>query len=276
MNRYWFFPDNSTVFLNVAGGTYSPVSTLPRIVLAYSKKENALYRLLPEPAGSAYQDRKDEVFTAMYPIEETIESWEPVSRRQAAELLPHDLFHEMNRAFHFARWHADSRFCGRCGAPTVLDVAENAKHCERCGFHSYPRISPAVIFAVVRDGMLLMAHGKNRTGNMYSVLAGFVEPGENLEQCVAREAQEEVGVQLRNITYFASQPWSFPDSLMVAFTAEWAGGEITPDPVEISDAGWYRPEALPAEIPGRLSVSRMLIEWFLSRYGTSEDLRRYT
>jgi NAD+ diphosphatase len=126
-------------------------------------------------------------------------------------------------------------------------------------------VSPAIIVAVVKDRQLLLAHSTRFTAKFYSVLAGFVEPGETLEDCVQREVFEEVGVRVRNIRYFGSQPWPFPDSLMVAFTAEYAGGEIRVDPVEIADAGWFSAGALPA-IPPRISIARQLIDWFATAH----------
>ncbi len=128
------------------------------------------------------------------------------------------------RALQIAEWDLTHRFCGSCGKPTILKEGERAFACTACGSLSYPRISPAVIVAVVRGGRILLARARRFPPGLHSVLAGFVEPGETLEQCVMREVQEETGIELRNIRYFASQPWPFPHSLMIAFTAEYAGG----------------------------------------------------
>ena len=159
-------------------------------------------------------------------------------------------------------WDRNHRFCGKCGQPTRNKGDERAKICPGCGLVNYPRLSPAVIVAVVRDDRLLLAHSPRFPGKFYSVLAGFVEPGETLEACVQREIQEEVGIEVKNIRYFGSQPWPFPDSLMIAFTAEYAGGEITADPSEIADAGWFPADDLPA-VPPKISIARRLIDWFL-------------
>ena len=129
----------------------------------------------------------------------------------------------------------------------------------------YPRISPAVIVAVVRDKRILLARSTRFTSSFHSVLAGFVETGETLEDAVRREIFEEVGIQVRNIRYFGSQPWPFPDSLMVAFTAEYAGGEITLDDNEIVTADWYSAAELP-RVPGKISIARRLIDWFTETY----------
>jgi len=165
------------------------------------------------------------------------------------------------RAGQLVHWHRNHRFCGRCAGPTEDHRSERAKICPACGLLNYPRVSPAIIVAVVRGRQLLLAHSHRFTGKFYSVLAGFAEPGETLEQCVQREVFEEVGLQVKNIRYFGSQSWPFPDSLMVAFTAEYAGGEIRIDPAEISDAGWFAADGLP-EVPPPLSIARRLIDWF--------------
>jgi NAD+ diphosphatase len=161
------------------------------------------------------------------------------------------------------RWDRNHRFCGRCGLPTEDEVDERAKRCPECGLVNYPRLSPAVIMAVLRNDRILLAHSQRFPGKFYSVLAGFVEPGETLEACVKREIQEEVNIRVKNIRYFGSQPWPFPDSLMIAFTAEYAGGEINPDPAEIADADWFSAGNLPP-IPPKISIARQLIDWFLA------------
>jgi NAD+ diphosphatase len=169
------------------------------------------------------------------------------------------------RAGQLVHWHRSHRFCGRCGAPTVDEVKERAKVCPACGLMNHPRVSPAVIVAVVKERRLLLAHSQRFPSKFYSVLAGFVEPGEALEECVQREVFEEVGVRVKNIRYFGSQPWPFPDSLMVAFTAEHAGGEIRVNPAEITDAGWFTADGLP-DIPPPISIARRLIDWFSMEY----------
>jgi NAD+ diphosphatase len=129
---------------------------------------------------------------------------------------------------------------------------------------SFPDVSPAIIVAVIRDERILLARASRFPKQMYSVLAGFVEPGESLEECVRREEREEVGVEVTNIRYFGSQPWPFPHSLMVGFTADHAAGEISADGKEIVDAGWFTADHLP-QIPGKISIARKLIDWFVAR-----------
>ncbi len=169
------------------------------------------------------------------------------------------------RAGQLVHWHRNHCFCGRCGAATADHPGERAKRCPACGLMNHPRVSPAIIVAVVKGRQLLLAHAARFPAKFYSVLAGFVEPGETLEQCVQREVFEEAGVQVRNIRYFGSQPWPFPDSLMVAFTAEHAAGEIRVNPAEITDAGWFGADRLP-EVPPPISIARRLIDWFCAHY----------
>jgi NAD+ diphosphatase len=196
-----------------------------------------------------------------------------INRRTAPDSMEIDECTQVNRAFHLAFWDRNTTFCGACAAPMERIPQEIAKRCTSCGATSYPRISPAVIVAVVRDGKLLMAHSRRHPDGLYSVLAGFVEAGETLEHAVTREVHEESGILVRNVTYFASQPWPFPNSLMIAFTAEYAGGEITLDDEEIIHAAWFSPGEIPPKIPDTYSIARRLIEWFVSEHGTGEDLQ---
>ncbi|HHP7235256.1 MAG TPA: NAD(+) diphosphatase [Desulfobacterales bacterium] len=181
------------------------------------------------------------------------------------------------RARQLVQWTRNHRFCGRCGGETRSKVEERARVCSFCEQTWYPRVSPAVIVAIVRDGHILLARSNRRPTGFYSVLAGFVEPGETLEDAVRREVREEVGIRLHNIRYFGSQPWPFPDALMVAFTAEHASGEISVEPSEILRAAWFRPDALPT-VPGPYSIARRLIDWFVQAFGPSrpETQRRNT
>ncbi|OHC66139.1 MAG: NADH pyrophosphatase [Rhodocyclales bacterium GWA2_65_19] len=179
--------------------------------------------------------------------------------RAIFQLAGPDTFALAGRATQLLDWQANHRFCGKCGAPTALKAGELAMHCPACGLLAYPRISPAVM-VLVRDGdKLLLGRSPHFKPGVFSALAGFVEPGETLEECAAREVREEVGIEIANLRYFHSQPWPFPNSLMVAFFANYAGGTITPDPNEIEEAGWFSPDALPI-LPEPISISRRLID----------------
>lgn len=174
-------------------------------------------------------------------------------------------FGRFARARMLIEWQRTHRFCGRCGTPTDPARDEHAVMCPRCGLRSYPRVSPVVIVRVTRADEILLARPVRAPRPMYTVLAGFVEAGESLEEAVAREIAEEVGLSVGGLAYAGSQPWPFPHALMVAFTAHYVAGEITPDPAEILDAGWYRADVLP-ELPPHGSIARALIEEFRSAH----------
>ena len=178
--------------------------------------------------------------------------------------LDEDVFRLAGRAFQIMNWDRTHQFCSQCGHPTRDKEDETAKLCPACGFVSFPVMAPAMIVAVTRDDKILLARAGRFPKEMFSVLAGFVEPGESLEECIRREVGEEVGVGVTNIRYFGSQPWPFPNSLMIGFTAEYGGGEIRIDGREIVDAGWFRAGNLP-KIPDKISIARKLIDWFVDK-----------
>jgi NAD+ diphosphatase len=191
---------------------------------------------------------------------------EPVPLRHLHAALPDHDFAIAGRALGLAAWDANHRYCGRCGEPTVRAAHERARTCPRCQLAHYPRLSPAVIALVERDGQALLARNARFPAPFHSCLAGFVETGEGLEACVAREIKEEVGVEVADVRYFGSQPWPFTSSLMIGFNARWAGGDVVPDGEEIVEAGWFAPDALP-RLPGKLSIARQLVDDFIRRHG---------
>ncbi|HWQ79830.1 MAG TPA: NAD(+) diphosphatase [Anaerovoracaceae bacterium] len=180
-------------------------------------------------------------------------------------VLGEDIGLVASRAIHLAGWNRRNKYCGVCGRITRRDDTELARVCPACGNHIYPKISPAIIIAVIKEDKLLLAHNKNFRERWYSTLAGFIEPGESIEACAEREVYEEVGIKIKNIRYFASQPWPFPDSLMIGLIAEYESGEIRPDGVEIDDADFFSAAELP-DTPGRHSVAGRMIEWFIGQY----------
>jgi NAD+ diphosphatase len=172
------------------------------------------------------------------------------------------------RAFQIAEWERSHRFCGRCGTPTRDKGVERAKQCPNCGYVAYPRVSPAMMVLVTRDRELLLARARRFPHAVYSALAGFVEVGESIEDCIHREVREEVGVEVGGLRYVASQSWPFPHSLMIAYTAEYAGGEVHPCDDEIVDARWFALDALP-QLPSPVSIARQLIDTTVARLGGS-------
>ena len=178
--------------------------------------------------------------------------------------LPEPLLALAGRAFQIVDWDRTHRHCGRCGAPTLDKPAERARECPDCGLVAYPRVSPAMMALVTRGREILLARAARFPPGMYSALAGFVEPGESIEDCLHREVREEVGVEVRAPVYFGSQSWAFPHSLMIAYTAEYAGGTLRPDAVEIEDAQWFAADRLPP-LPTRISIARRLIDATVAR-----------
>jgi len=166
------------------------------------------------------------------------------------------------RALQIVDWDRTHQYCGACGRATAARTSERSRECPGCGLVAYPRLAPAVMGLVRRGKELLLARSPRFPKDMYSALAGFVEPGETLEQCLEREVYEEVGIKVRNVRYFASQPWPFPHSLMIAFFADYCSGEIRVDGAEIEDAKWFNVknlENLP-RLPARISIARRLID----------------
>lgn len=190
--------------------------------------------------------------------------------RQLFTRFDPQIFGLISRAKQIVAWDRDHQFCGRCAAPMQTLPTERAKQCPSCGLTSYPRLSPAMIVAVTRTGAhgeeILLARNHRFPTGRYSVIAGFVEPGESLEECVGREVREEVGVTVTDIRYFGSQPWPFPNSLMVGFTARYAGGDIRLEESEIAEARWFGVADLP-QVPPKISIARQLIDAFVATNG---------
>ncbi|MDF2612482.1 MAG: diphosphatase [Clostridia bacterium] len=176
-----------------------------------------------------------------------------------------DIFLLAGKAFQIINWDKTHQFCGRCGSKMNEVEKEIAKICPRCGLINYTRISPAVITAIFKEDKILLAHSAAFKGKLYSLIAGFVEPGETLEDGVRREIMEEVGLSVKNIKYFGSQAWPFSSSLMVGYTAEYESGEITVDHNEITDADWFDVNNLP-ELPAEYSIAREMINVYINRF----------
>lgn len=173
--------------------------------------------------------------------------------------MPLDILALAGRAFQISDWARTHRFCGACASPMLLVKGERCYRCTACKFMAYPRISPAMMVLVKKGDSILLARHIAAVGNRFSALAGFVEAGESVEETVHREVFEEVGLKVTNLKYFGSQPWSFPHSLMIAFTADYLSGEITVDQTEIAEAKWVGPnDDVPDYLRG-VSISGELI-----------------
>jgi NAD+ diphosphatase len=218
------------------------------------------------PVNVLYLGLLDSVhcFACNVPDQEAPEGMEFRGLRALFGRLDTESFSVALRALHLVEWDRFYRYCTACGTSLVRMEKIRAKECPKCAFIAYPRISPAVIVLVEREDRILLARAVAFEEEMYSVLAGFVEPGEALEDTVRREVREETGIDVKEIKYFGSQPWPFPDSLMIGFVAQYAGGEIEIDREEIRDARWFTAENLPT-VPGKMSIARELIDWFIEK-----------
>jgi NAD+ diphosphatase len=229
----------------------------PRVTVPTGDAGDALYlgELDGQPCFARHLDRTDPPPAGS----------EPMPLRQLYGTLTDDEFGVAGRALALTAWDRDHRHCGRCGGQTERSTTERLRTCPACSHGAYPRLSPAVIVLVERAGTCLLARNARTKMPFFSTLAGFVEVGETLEHCVAREIREEAGIEVADVRYFGSQPWPFTGSLMIAFTARWASGDLAADPTEIMEAGWFAPDALPT-VPPRLSIARELIDDFVQRH----------
>ena len=191
--------------------------------------------------------------------------WQYSGVRELFGRIPEDELAIAALAVQIIDFDRTTQFCGRCGAGTRQLRTERAKFCSDCNLITYPRLSPAIIVLILKDDQILLASSPRFPPGLHSVIAGFVEPGEMLEHAVHREVKEEVGIVVKNIRYFGSEPWPFPHSLMIGFVADYAGGEIAIDSNEILSAGWFSRDNLPP-IPSPMSISRALIDWWVERH----------
>jgi NAD+ diphosphatase len=194
--------------------------------------------------------------------------------RALYRLIDETLWAIAGRAVQVVGWDRAHRYCGRCGTPTVPAVQERVRGCPRCGLHSYPRVSPAIIVLVTRgerDEQALLAWGRRRQQQFYSTLAGFVEAGETLEQALVREVKEEVGIDVRDVTYFGSQAWPFPHQLMIGYRARYAGGDLVLQESEIREARWFTPEEIDGvtAVRGPFSIAGRLIDGWIAEQAAS-------
>ncbi len=250
MSKYYVFC-NGRILLKSGG------SELPD-----TKSDKELELLFKASGNVDREDPDGDIWAEIDPASVLPDKYVLLERRSIWPTFEEKEFFRAGRAFHLMDWQRANRYCGVCGSPTSYDPAEGAMRCPCCGEIYYPVISPAIIVAVEKDGKLLMGHGANFPPGRFSVLAGFVEPGESLEECVSREVYEETKIRVKNIKYFGSQPWPFPRSLMLGFNAEWESGEIEVDGKEVTKASWFAPEESPDGFRW-LSISWKLIENFI-------------
>jgi len=205
----------------------------------------------------------------IFTVELSPEEWvamtsDAVGLRSLLGEVPDGMFRLLGRAVQINDWYNSHRFCGCCGSATAVVANERAMACTQCRKVYYPRLSPCIMALVTRGEECLLARNAQWQVPRYSVVAGFIEPGESVEDAIHREVKEEVGVQVHNLRYFSSQPWPFPGQLMIGFVADHLAGEIRVDGVEIAEANWYHYTSLP-NIPNPLSLSGQLIQHFVER-----------
>ncbi|MCI1648766.1 MAG: NAD(+) diphosphatase [Bacteroides sp.] len=189
------------------------------------------------------------------------DDWTMMNLRASYEHINHKEYAAAGKAYQILYWDKHSRYCPVCGTPTKQQTPI-MKKCPSCGFEIYPPVATAVIVLIRREDKILLVHARNFRGTFYGLVAGFLEAGETLEQCVEREVMEETGLRIKNITYFDNQPWPYPSGLMVGFIADYESGDIKLQEDELSAAEFYDRNNLP-EIPRKLSLARKLIDWWL-------------
>lgn len=194
------------------------------------------------------------------------QGWRALNVRELFGYLSEDAYPIVGYAFQILRWQHISRFCPVCATPTASLPGSWGRTCPNCGHSSYPPVIPAIIVLVYKDDSILMAH-KRGWGKRYGLIAGFVEPGESLEECVKREIYEEAGLEVGDVAYAASQPWPFPSQLMIGFTARYISGTAHPDEDELDEVLWFTKDNLP-QLPPPLSLAYTLINAWMREHGS--------
>ena len=252
-------PDNNSLVFGYGG---SDVLLVNHCIPNYEifRKHNISY------THSRYIGKINDISCFSLNIEKSIHEIAIGSRHHLYEmyaLLPGNYLKAAIYGFQIFLWDKKTTFCGLCGSKIEEQFnSKLVKKCSVCKEEYFPKISPVVIVAVIKEGKILLAQHNRMKQTLYTVLAGFVDPGESIEECIHREIKEEADIEVKNIRYFGSQPWPFPDSLMLAFQADYDKGELKPDTEEISDLRWFAPEEIP-EWPDKVSIARTLIDHFI-------------
>jgi NAD+ diphosphatase len=251
----WFLFSNHRILLK--GNNHLPASDEIQSVISRLKD--------PIPVGPSEDTL---CYAAWLPRDFRLSSpFELRSLRHLLGSMDHHFCNLAGLAFQLARWNRIHQYCRKCGAALQLNADEGNKTCSQCKHMDYPLIHPCIIVAISHDDRILLARPKRIKNALFSVIAGYVEPGETLEHAVKREIKEEVGVEVDNLRYAGSQSWPFSSSLMVAFTADYKSGIVNPNPAEIDEAGWFTADELPP-IPAKGSISRKLIDAFAAQTAT--------
>ncbi|UBD73253.1 NAD(+) diphosphatase [Parabacteroides goldsteinii] len=250
-NVYWFIFFNDQLLLQRKGETYTiPYSINPPVPVKNVLEVNLLEDM---PACTASVDT---------PLEETAE-YLPMGLRASYDYLDPVLHKIAGKAYELIYWDQHSRFCPSCGTKTVMQTTIS-KQCPNCKYEIYPVVSPAILVLIRKGDAILLVHARNFRGSFYGLVAGFLETGETLEECVRREVMEETGLEINNITYFGNQPWPYPSNLMVGFIADYVSGTIRLQDEELSEGAFFTKDNLP-ELPRKLSLARKMIDWWLDQ-----------
>lgn len=250
-NVYWFIFFNDQLLLQKKGETYTiPYSINPPVTVKNVLEVNLLEDM---PACTASVDT---------PLEETAE-YLLMGLRASYDYLDPVLHKIAGKAYELIYWDQHSRFCPSCGTKTVMQTTIS-KQCPNCKYEIYPVVSPAILVLIRKGDAILLVHARNFRGSFYGLVAGFLETGETLEECVRREVMEETGLEINNITYFGNQPWPYPSNLMVGFIADYVSGTIRLQDEELSEGAFFTKDNLP-ELPRKLSLARKMIDWWLEQ-----------
>lgn len=250
--RYWFvFCKDELLLARRDGGYAVPFGAEPPVPLA---EWNPVFVLPPLEGKPCRAVRIDRPVTGL-------DGYEMMGLRATFDVLPPPLYALAGKGAELLYWDGNTRFCGVCGAPMRMHTAIS-KRCTNCGKEVWPQLATAIIVLVRRGDEVLLVHANNFRGPYFGLVAGFVETGETLEECVEREVWEETHLRVGRIRYVASQPWPYPCGLMVGFVADYVSGELRLQREELGAGGWFRRENLPA-IPGKASLARRLIDAWL-------------
>ncbi len=252
--EHWLIFDDNNLLLLKSGDTYSPPLT------------EHISHLLPHCPHQhlVKTDEHSRILCAeLLPGTNLPANIESVPLRKALNTLGEQWYAMIVRGYTILRWDKNHQYCGQCGSQTEYKSNVFERYCPACKLAMYPRISPSVIVRITNKDQILMARSHHFAPGSYGLIAGFVEAGENLEDAVHREVKEEIGISITNLQYFGSQPWPFPDSLMIGFTADYHTGDLVIDPSEIEHADWYRYDQLPGWPSSSISIARKLIDDFI-------------
>ena len=251
---YWFVYYKDQLLIEQKEGTYHiPIGTEPPIKVPVGSTIHSIGNLNEIPCKTY------NLHTPIPGNEAPVRQM--VGLRASYDMLLFEEYYQAGKAFQILNWDQNTRYCPACGVPTK-QISDIGKKCPECRQEFYPHISPAIIVRIQKEDSILMVRAKNFRGTYYGLVAGFLEAGETLEECVHREVMEETGIRIKNLKYFGSQPWPYPSGVMIGFTADYESGEIKLQDEELSAGAFFRKDNLP-EIPKKLSLARKLIDDWL-------------